>query len=107
MNFVNLTPRTINIVNDNGEIIRAFPPSGQVARCAITQVPAGFADGIALIETTLGAVSGLPELRTDTIYIVSALVRQAIPDRAGIASPNDMVYDAAGNIVGCKNLAVN
>lgn len=105
MNFVNLTPHAIHICGADNAIVRTIPASGQQARCAITTTPVGEVDGIQLVMTVFGAVSGLPGPQEDTLYIVSLLVKQAV-QRQDVVSPGEMVRDANGNIVGCKNFNV-
>lgn len=107
MNIINLTPHDIHICNADGVVTRTIPRSGSQARCAVSNVDAGSADGIPLVFTQFGHVSGLPETQSETLYLVSLLVRQAFPARTDIASPGEMVRDAEGKIIGCKNLTVN
>lgn len=97
----NLTPHKIVLPD------LTIEPSNQVARCAEVSAPAGTIDGIELITRSYGAVAGLPEPQPGVMYIVSALVRLACPGRHDLASPGDVVRDAAGQIIGCKNLVVN
>ena len=68
---------------------------------------AGEVNGIALSRVTFGEVTGLPDPVEGTLYIVSALVRSALPARTDLASPGDLVRDAAGAVIGCKGLIVN
>lgn len=102
MAIVNLTPHTINVLGDNPQ---NFPPSGTVARCAVARQQVGTVDGVPVNHTTFGEVTGLPVARTDTYYIVSALVAQACPDRADLLITDDAVRDDQGRIVGCRALA--
>lgn len=102
MAFVNLTPHAVVIVS-----VATVPPSGTVARCATSTSPAGEVEGVTLVRTEYGAVEGLPAPEAGIIYICSALVRAAVPTRTDVASPGDLVRDAAGQVVGCKNLVVN
>jgi hypothetical protein len=105
----NLTPHAVVICG------QTFPPSGELARVAVTLAPAKTAshwheaDGveIPLVSGTYGQVTGLPGPEDDVLYIVSALVRCACPDRKDLGSPAKLVRDAAGNIVGCEALEVN
>jgi hypothetical protein len=112
MKYINLCPYAITIVGDTGGIVRTIEPSGRVARCAeqTKYIPMlnGSAD-IPLILRTYGQVEGLPEEddEYETMYIVSNMVRLALPERADIASPGDTVRDSEGHIIGCKNLVVN
>ena len=99
--LVNLTPHPINLA---GQII---PLSGQLARCSEIISEAGQFDGVSLINLAYGPVAGLPDPQPGTLYIVSALVRLALPGRSDLASPGTLVRDEAGKVVGCQNLVVN
>jgi len=105
MNLVNLTPHAVNILTAHGTVTLA--PSGTVARCSTASTPAGEVNGIALSRTTFGAVVDLPEPDEGVILVVSALVRAALPTRTDLASPGELVRDAAGAVIGCKGLIVN
>lgn len=102
---VNLTPHALNVHTDTG--VHTFSPSGTVARCATTTTQVGDLDGIPLFSTTFGAVQDLPDPQDGVVFVVSALVRQAVPHRKDVASPGDLVRDDKGNPVGCKGLTVN
>ena len=109
MNIINLTPHAIVVVV--GDATTTFAPSGSVARCAAVSAPAGFfyiGDiEVPLTNTAFGDVVGLPDAAPDTIYIVSALVRSAVPSRHDVASPGEPVRDAGGNVLGCRCLIIN
>jgi hypothetical protein len=107
MNIVNLTPHDIHICDADGRIVRTIHRSGNQARCAVSSVEVGQVDGIPLVTTQFGEVSGLPEPQSSMLYLVSLLVRQAVPHRLDVVSPGDMVRDGNGQIVGCKNLTIN
>jgi len=100
--FINLTPHEINVVGGP-----SFPPSGKVARVTATVTPAGEFGGVALSRTTFGEVDGLPAPVDGTIFVVSALVRSAVPDRRDVASPGDLVRGEDGQPIGCRGLIVN
>ena len=105
MPFVNLTPHAIHIQPDG---LPAFTvlPSGTVARCAESKNVVGNFEGVELVTNKFGDVYDLPVPVDNTIYIVSMVVRQAI-ERPDLASPGDLIRDAEGKIVGCRNLVVN
>lgn len=103
MTLVNLTPHAISFTLHGLTIA----PSGQVARCTQTSTPAGDVMGIPLSRTTFGAVEGLPEPVEGTIFIVSALVRGAVPNRTDVASPGELVRNVSGAVIGCNGLIVN
>ena len=101
MKLVNLTPHEINI---GGRVIL---PSGTVTRCEEITVRVGSFDGIELVQKEYGEVIDLPDLEWNTLYIVSAMVRMAVPGRMDLASPGDLVRDENGKIIGYKNLVIN
>jgi hypothetical protein len=100
--FCNLTPHAIVVVGGP-----TLPPSGAIARCATKSAPAGEHEGVALVATAYGTVEGLPEPAPGVLYVVSAIVRSAVPERTDVASPGDLVRNEAGAVVGCRNLVVN
>lgn len=55
-----------------------------------------------------GDVEGVPEKNNRDVYIVSLLVKQALPDRTDLygvdSSPEGAVRDANGGIIGVKGL---
>lgn len=110
MRIVNLTPHALNLMPEgpDGPMV-TIPPSGQVARCATSRVQVGTVtvDGIAIPvnRTQFGAVTGLPDPQPDTIYIVSAVVAQAVPDRPDVFIVDDAVRDEQGRIIGARALA--
>ncbi len=101
MNIINLTPHTIHLPN------LTIEPSGKVARCKEFTELAGIVSGIELIYRRYGDVEDLPDPDPDNFYIVSMMVRQALPNRYDIASPGDLIRDESGQIIGAKNLVVN
>ncbi len=107
MKYVNLTPHTLNIAIDESNVL-VLSASGSVARCAVASVQVGGGNGEPpLYRVVYGDVSGLPEPAPDTIFVVSALVRLAVPARQDVASPGDLIRDSAGQPIGCRGLNVN
>ena len=100
--FVNLTPHTINLTG--GEKPVTVPPSGAVARVAVTREDTGLVYGIPTFLTTYGEVEGLPVPEAGTIFIVSALVKQRVPGRSEVFSPGELVRDNKGQPIGCLGL---
>ena len=110
MRIVNLTPHPLNLMPEgpDGPTV-TIPPSGQVARCAVDRV---LVDTVAVggitvqvNQTRFGEVSGLPDPQPDTIFVVSALVAQAVPDRSDVFIVDDAVRDDQGRIIGARALA--
>lgn len=101
MPVVNLTPHAVTVAG------HTFAPSGSVARCTEESVSAGTWEGIPFARVSYGYPEGLPPETSSTLYIVSAMVRSAVPTRRDLASPGRLVRDEAGNVVGCECLIVN
>lgn len=116
--LVNLTPHEVVIHHygyvTNYRYVTTIAPSGVVARVAqetwavrTAWDAASQTQCIPLVRSEYGPVEGLPEPVEDTIYIVSSMVRLAMPTRSDIASPADLVRDETGKIIGCKGLEIN
>jgi hypothetical protein len=104
----NLCPHTIHLFE--GDLIKySFKPSGVIARCEEITSPIYILDEdrIPVVNKSYGEVKDLPEEREGIYYIVSMMVRNALPDRMDLLSPGDMVRDAEGKILGCKNFVQN
>lgn len=106
MNLVNITPHAIVIRVGTQHV--TVPPSGQVARVATQTIPTGVVEfgGIEIptYRQVAGDVTGLPDPQDDTIFVVSSMVRLASPGRPDVASPGELIRDAAGQPVGCNGL---
>ena len=101
--IINLTPHAITLVC--GKLPMTIPSSGVVARVSSHTEVIGNIGDIPITRTAYSAVEGLPEPEEDTIYIVSALVAQRVPERGDVFIPNESVRDENGRIIGCKSLA--
>lgn len=107
-NIINLTPHKINIVDEEGNVVKIFESSG-VARAAQKDVEIGMLEGIPIIETEFGKPVNLPEYNQGTYYIVSAITAKA----AYLSGRNtqDLLLTAKtvrnddGQIIGCQALA--
>ena len=110
MNIINLTPHALFLMpaGPTGPVV-TIPPSGLVARCVTSrvQVDTITVDGVTIPvnRTQFGEVTGLPDPQPDTIYVVSALVAQAVPDRQDVFIVDDAVRDEQGRIIGARALA--
>ena len=101
-NIVNLTPHTIVVIRDSGNVV--IPASGQVARVSVSSVQDGDIDGIPVFVSKFGDVDGLPAPQDGTVFLVSTLVAGRVKDRDDIFVPNDFVRDSDGRIIGCRSL---
>jgi len=99
--IINLTPHFVKI----GGV--GFVPAGIVPRVQQDDTIIGEHDGIELRQAKYGAVENLPEPKPGTIYIVSNIVRQAMPDRQDLFSPGGLVRDKQGRVSGASYLIGN
>ena len=102
----NLTPHPIMIVgaDADNEVIATIQPEPTPARLKTTTVPAEPVDGIATSRTVFGNPSGLPEAVEGTFLIVSQIIKSALPSRADLLVPAEVIRDKSGNIIGCRSL---
>lgn len=99
INIVNLTPHDIVLC---GTTIT----SSGIARCETTIKEIGKIDGIKINKKSFGEVTGLPEAKADTIYVVSAIVAQAVSGkRDDVYVVDDTIRNEQGQIIGCNALA--
>ena len=110
MRVINMTPHAVNLLGQDDQELATFQPSGNLIRLSTTTVPAGeiTVDGVVipLTTTAFGDPEGLPSEEDGTMYIVSALVKSALPSRKDLVVPNEAVRDDQGRIVGCRSLGV-
>jgi len=103
--ILNMTPHDIKIVGDSGKVESIFPSNGLI-RLSVQTVEIGHQDGVRLTKSEFGEPEGLPEFEAGTFYIVSQLVKAALPDRKDLLVPAEMVRDDKGQIIGCRSLGV-
>lgn len=97
--FVNLTPHEIVLCG------MTLPSSG-LARCATLEKQIAVIDGVRVNRRTFGEVTGLPEPQEGTVFIVSALVAQAVSgQRDDVYVVDETIRDSEGRIIGCGALA--
>lgn len=108
MKIVNLTPHALNFLDAENRVVLTVPSSG-VARAAQRRESIGAidADGVTLPVTrsVFGAVDGLPAPEAGTIYVVSAITAQAVPEREDVLIVDDSARDENGRIIGVRGLA--
>jgi hypothetical protein len=105
--IINMAPHAVVIIDADGNVLREYLASGRTIRLKSETVPAGtLEDGTPLSRTVFGTPVGLPEYQEGTWYLVSQLVKSALPERTDLLVPAEVVRDSAGNIVGCKSLGV-
>ncbi len=103
--LVNLTPHDVLVID--GEKIIQIEKSGEIARVSSSSEKVGTAAGLPLFATKFGEVANLPEPKKGNLYIVSALVRAALPHRKDLLSPSQLVRNSEGAVIGCQGFDVN
>lgn len=104
MTVINLTPHAISFIGVDGAVTRVIEPSGSIARVSVLTGTVGEIDGIPITTSVFGAVDGLPEPTEGTVFVVSSLVAQRVPEREDVFIPNESVRDERGRIIGCRSL---
>lgn len=104
MNFINLTPHAIYILDNENKIIKTIEPSKKVARLKTSTITIDYMDDIPITQTFFGEIENLPYPQKDTVYIVSSLIAQAATGRDDLYIPNESVRDEKGRIIGCRSL---
>jgi len=119
MKIINLTPHNVRILAICPEMdgdkdimmehVADFPSVG-VARCKveseqIDSISCPMVD-IPIRRISYGEIEGLPEPETGVYYVVSRLVKQAVPGRMDCLVPDDMIRDKEGKILGCTGFAL-
>ena len=101
--IVNMTPHPVMIIDQTGNVVRRFESAGQI-RLASQTVTREAIEGIPTTSTVFGQAVGLPEATAGTYYIVSQLVKSAMPERSDLLVPAEVVRDSDGRIIGCQSL---
>ena len=105
MKIINLTPHAITFMHEDGTT-EVFEASGEVAR--VEQFLFSIPDTKYNLKSCVkGCVEGLPKQDINTVFIVSAMVREELPERDDLWSPTSFVRDEEGNIVGCTAFIQN
>ncbi len=113
MQLMNLTPHDITYYV--GKTPSVFPKSGIVARVSQDNYPSRLSensefDGLALVTSKYGEGIDLPLPQDGIVFIVSAIVRSAYPDRFDLISPDSgstAIRNEAGQIIGVTQFIAN
>lgn len=110
--IVNLTPHRVVVIFDDSlgrPCVREFPPSGQIARVAVSTVPDGMVEGVPVVRTVFGQVENLPKPQDGVFFIVSSIVAQAVRGREDVLAPDtgpeSAIRDEDGRITAVRRLA--
>lgn len=104
--IINKTPHAVYILKDDHSILRMFPKSNGMIRVGEVTVKIQPIDGIPVTSTIWAMTESVPVEVVGTYYIVSQLVKNALPLRKDLLVPKGVVRDDNGNILGCKHLDI-
>lgn len=105
--LINMTPHPVNIVDREGMNLLTIPFSGNLIRLSSTTVDTGIRiNDVVVTATKFGEPEGLPEFSEGKFYIVSQLVKSALPQRKDLLVPAEVQRDNTGNIIGCLSLGL-
>jgi hypothetical protein len=104
--IINKVPHAVYILDDNDTVIRVFPKSNGMIRVEESSTDVGVIDGIPICSTIWGDTTDVPPPKKGIYYIVSQLVKTALPDRPDLLVPKAIVRDNDGTIIGCKRLDI-
>lgn len=112
--LINYTPHDITVYADDKQTVVQTIPSerdadGKPVFIRVNQeyTKSGEVNGIPVVKSSFGSVSGLPESQPDTILLVSLMVAQALPYRKDLLVPDTnvgAVRDESGRIIGTTRL---
>lgn len=105
--IINKVPHPIYILDEENRVLHTFPKSNGMIRLAQVTNLIGDINGIPISETVFGAPDKLPLFKLNTFYIVSNLVKTALPDREDLLTPSNIVRNEEGVIIGCLSLDIS
>lgn len=116
-NIINMTPHAIVLgqveSTELGSVFQelyVFQPSDKTIRLKqSTEFVKYIGDEnspITLTKTVFGEPEGLPEYKEGTYYLVSQLIKSALPDRKDLLVPAQVFRDQKGIILGCESFGI-
>jgi len=108
MKVVNLTPHEVKVFDDNDVVIKTYSSAG-LARASQVNTPVDNVDGVLVVSTSYGEVTGLPEPTEGTVFIVSFITVNAA--RAHGRTTDDLLVTSSpvrndrGQVIGCRAFA--
>lgn len=105
--IINKVPHAIYILDSQNSILKVFPQSTGMIRIDEQSVDIGEILDVPICSTVWSKDSpSVPSFQPGTYYIVSQLVKNAMPERPDFLVPKDIVRDSDGNIIGCRRLDI-
>jgi hypothetical protein len=104
MTIHNATPHAVNIVDAENKVIKVFPKEDFLIRLSVQTQPSAPINGVPTSKTVFGDAQGLPDFEEGKYYIVSQLIKSALPERLDLLVPAEVVRSNEGKILGCRSL---
>ena len=105
----NLTPHTVNVVDENGITVMELPSEGN-ARATQSAITVGIIEGVEIVRMAFGEPAGLPDPEKGVFLVVSRITAEAA--KAFGRTTNDLlltadpVRDGEGRIIGCRRFSI-
>jgi hypothetical protein len=100
--FINCTTHRVQLMR-KGMPDLVLPPATTPAKVRMVKV--GSFKGVDIMQRS-EEVEGLPDKQLNTFYLVSRIVKDAVPDRMDVVVPTDLVRDSKGTVIGAKHVAL-
>lgn len=104
--IINKTPHPVYILDKHKKVIRVFPKSSGMIRVEESTKFVRTINDVPITCTTWGDTNDVPAPVEGTYYIVSQLVKNALPHRTDLLVPKQVIRDKQGNIIGCQSLDI-
>lgn len=104
--IINLTPHEVNIFIDEETMI-VLPKCETPARCTTSNVYLGEFEGVPIYHVVYENVLNLPNPQVGVIFVVSAIVAQAVKNRDDVFAPDSgtsAIRNSSGQIVAVRGL---
>lgn len=105
--IINKVPHPIYILDEENRVIAQFPKSNGMIRLAQETTVIGEINKIPITQTIFGKPEKLPPYKKGVFYIVSNLVKTALPNRVDLLTPSNVVRNEEGTIIGSRSLDIS
>ena len=100
LNYGRLYLREKEDTGERPEPLRVYPAAKEPASLHFVQGDPGMADGILVYRWTPYGITGLPDPKPGTCYIVPKMLAQVCPEREDLIFPGSVVRNKSGDVVG-------
>ena len=105
--IINKTPHQVYILNkEDHSVLKVFPKSNGMIRVKENITNLKSINGIPITSTSWSKTIDVPEYQQGVYYIVSQLVKNAMPHRKDFLVPKGAIRDDKGTVIGCTALDI-